>query len=259
MKRRKFIGATALGALAAASPALARTENSNREPQQIYEFRRYTFKFGANQTTLHNYLKEALIPALNRNDISHIGAFLELGQAEPARLYVLIPYESMAQIDEVTQNLITDRTYQQAARAYHNTPPEQQLYTRFDTWLMKAFLNIPQMEIPEQGERIFELRTYEGYSEDAVRRKVLMFNEEELALFYKVKLNPVFFGHLISGPDMPALTYMLTFRDMEERDKNWANFIQHPEWNRMKVLPQYANTVSNIIKIFLKPTDYSQV
>lgn len=247
----------ALGAIASSTSALNTNEENRDLNQQIYELRRYTFRFRGNQKLLHDYLKAALIPALNRQDIANVGVFTEIGLSEPARLYVMIPYNSFAHIETVRHQLGLDRAYIQAAKDYQET--ENIIYSRYDTWIMKAFQNIPHMIIPEQDERIFELRTYEGYNEDAVRRKVKMFNDEELALFYKVKLNPVFFGDIISGPNMPALSYMLTFKNMEERDENWKAFLQHPDWNRMKALPKYANTVSNIIKVFLKPTNYSQV
>ena len=58
---------------------------------------------------------------------------------------------------------------------------------------------------------------------------------------------------------MPCLTYMLTFKDMTERDKDWADFIADPDWKKLSADPQYANSVSNIIRIFLLPADYSQV
>lgn len=80
-----------------------------------------------------------------------------------------------------------------------------------------------------------------------------MFNVEELALFYKTGLNPVFFGEMIIGPNRPTLVYMLQFKDMEERDKNWQTFINHPEWKAMSAKPEYANSVSNIKRSFLTP------
>ena len=36
---------------------------------------------------------------------------------------------------------------------------------------------------PIDGASMFELRTYEGYSEDGVRRKISMFNIEKIDLF----------------------------------------------------------------------------
>ena len=35
--------------------------------------------------------------------------------------------------------------------------------------------------------------------------------------------------------------------------------IGHPEWDRMKKMPKYKDTVSKITKVYLVPTDYSQI
>ena len=42
-------------------------------------------------------------------------------------------------------------------------------------------------------------------------------------------------------------------------EANWKTFLEHPEWEQMKNKEIYADTVSNITQIFLRPTDYSQV
>ena len=86
-----------------------------------------------------------------------------------------------------------------------------------------------------------------------------MFNQEELPLFDKLELNPVFFARARIGQNLPNLTYMLVFDDMDQRDKNWAIFVDHPEWLKMRGDPRYANTVSNIIRTFLVPAAYSQI
>ena len=78
-------------------------------------------------------------------------------------------------------------------------------------------------------------------------------------MFVKTKLNSVFFGEVVAGTNMPCLAYMLTFKDIAERDANWANFIKDPEWKRMSADPQYAHTVSNIVRKFLEPLPYSQI
>jgi hypothetical protein len=124
---------------------------------------------------------------------------------------------------------------------------------------MIAFDGLPKMITPQSGPRMFEVRTYEGYSEDAVKRKIKMFNDEEFTIFNRVKLNPVFFGEVISGKNLPALTYMVTFKNIEERDANWKAFFADPDWLRILKDPQYANTVSRIYKTYLEPTPYSQV
>jgi hypothetical protein len=86
-----------------------------------------------------------------------------------------------------------------------------------------------------------------------------MFNDAEFDIFNRVKLNPVFFGENISGPNLPCLTYMAVFKNMEERDQAWKAFSADPEWQKVSKLPEYANTVSKIYKIFLEPISYSQI
>ena len=86
-----------------------------------------------------------------------------------------------------------------------------------------------------------------------------MFESAELAIFRDVRLDPVFFGTSLAGDNLPNLTYMLGYRDMQEREKNWKAFLSHPSWQTLKANPRYADTVSKIISVFLKPRDYSQV
>ena len=261
MKRRKFIKSSAAAGLAATSTMTYGNSSGvfQVEDQQIYEWRCYTMKFGGPGNQLHQYLEKALLPALNKAGVDKVGVFMELGQATPAKVYMLISYHSFEHLATVKMDLAGDEIYQKAAMAFNELPKAKQVFKRYDTHILKAFSGIPVMKTPDQEERIFELRTYEGFSDDAVSRKVKMFNEGELDIFYKTKLNPVFFGEMIAGPLMPALTYMLWFKDLEERDANWKDFIAHPDWKRMSSMEEYKDTVSNIIRVFLKPTDYSQI
>lgn len=151
------------------------------------------------------------------------------------------------------QNLQSDTKYVAAAKAYDAIQVDKPAYTRFESSLLLAFGGQPKMLDPIEGAGLFELRIYEGYSEDAVRRKIAMFDNEEIELFHKVGLRPVFFGDMLVGPHRPCLVYMLNFTDMEQRNANWGKFLEHPDWNAMKAKPEYANTVSNIRKIFLEP------
>ena len=86
-----------------------------------------------------------------------------------------------------------------------------------------------------------------------------MFNDEEIKIFKDTKLNSVFFGEVIAGEHQPCLTYMLAFKDMEERDANWKVFSANPDWKRISSAAEYANSVSNIYRVFLKPLPYSQL
>jgi hypothetical protein len=257
MQRRKFLQTSVL-ATAGVTSAISSSAKPQKKNKEIYEWRVYETMRGG-QPVLDSYFSTALIPALNRLGVKTVGAFSEMSKDEPAILYLLIVYSSMDDYLKINESLKTDKDFLQAASTYNQQPSEKPVYARMDTSLMIAFDGLPQMIAPEKGPRMFELRTYEGYSEDAVSRKIRMFNEGELDIFKKTKLNSVFFGEVIAGKNRPCLTYMVTFKNMEERDANWKGFSADPDWQKISKDPQYANTVSKIHKTFLEPLPYSQV
>ncbi len=251
MQRRKFLaaGAAALPFALGASPLASNAAAADR---QLLELRTYEIKFGGSgQALLIDYLNNALSPALQRLGCADFRTMKELGNEEPAKLWVLISYPN-ADTYLRAQDLSQDDAYQAATTAYNAVPAEKPIFSRYSSQLLHAFTGMPQVQDPGEAG-LFELRIYEGYSEDAVRRKIKMFNDEEITLFHKVGLHPVFFGEMISGPYRPSLVYMLYFKDMEERNANWQVFGGHPEWKVMSAKEEYANSVSNIRKSFLVP------
>lgn len=188
--------------------------------------------------------------------------FTEYLPQSHTKLFVLIPYNSTEDFVNVTQKLAGDASYKQAAAAYLNAQATEPAYERIESSLFRAFANMPKMEIPEKKQRIFELRRYESHNETAGKKKIEMFNEAgEIAIFKRVGLTPVFFGEAIIGSMLPNLTYMLTFDDMEEHDKNWKIFGSDPEWKKISAMPEYANDkiLSAITRTFLMPASFSQV
>lgn len=260
MERRKFLQsslAVTAGIAANLSPAIAGDKYAAQK--EIYEWREYEMRFGSDKGQLENYFKTALIPALNKYGVKTVGVFMEWRPSEPAKFYLLTPYSSLEHYLSVNTKIKADEAYIKNSAAYNNIPADKPVYNRFTSSLMTAFDGFPAMVIPSGASRIFELRTYEGYSEDAVRRKIKMFHDGEFAIFSRAKLNPVFFGDVIAGDRLPRLTYMLTCNSMEERDKGWSAFVADPEWKKLVADPQYANTISKISNTFLVPTSYSQV
>jgi len=227
--------------------------------KELYELRVYELKFGKPTQILHNYFENALIPALNRQEIKNIGVFEEVGDALPKNIYMFIPYKNMESYQNTYENLKTDSVFKNASESYDKTDEQSFPYETYTTSFFIAFDGFPNVVKPNEDDSLFELRIYEGYNEDAFQRKVKMFNESEFKIFEDVGLRPVFFGEQISGNHMPNLTYMLAFKDMKDHDVTWEKFGPHPEWQRIVNLPEYANTVSNIRRVFLKPLSYSKL
>ena len=227
--------------------------------KEYYEIRKYKLPFNSPEGLLHKYFSEVLLPALNRQGIKNIGVFEAFGDSTPKEIYLFIPYNSMKHHAHSYEALKKDKTYLSNSKFYDDIPQNKKVYNRFEVSFLVAFDGLPKLVKPKKGTQLFELRTYEGYSEDAVKRKVQMFNKEELNIFNDTGLHPVFFGEQISGPLMPALTYMLSFKSMQERNINWQKFSKDPSWKRISSLEKYSNTVSDIKRTFLKPLEYSQL
>lgn len=238
---------------------LAITLNASHGQSEVYELREYELDFFKPADVLHTYLEKALIPGLNRQGIQNVGVFEEAGEALPKKIYLLIAYPSMQAHSEVTDALNGDAQYLSDAQAYMEVPAGQIPFTRIKSSFIRSASGFPNLEKPAEDSELFELRIYESYNEDALRRKVKMFNEHEFEIFKDVGLPTVFFGYNISGDQMPCLTYLLAFKDMKAHEEAWARFGPHPEWQRITKLDEYANAMSDITRVFLKPLSYSQL
>jgi len=265
MKRRDFLAGSALAATATAGVGALAQEADQGGPdkggREYYEMRTYKLTSrGSGGRRLNAFLRDAAIPAWNRMGIGPVGVFSGVFGGEWLDLQVLLPHPSMESVANATAGLLDDKEFLKAAGDFLDTPIEDPGYVRYESSLMIAFKDMPKMKAPEQKERIFELRRYESHSIKAGQKKIHMFNEGgEIPIFNETGLAPVFFGETIMGAAQPNLTYMLTFDDLEDRAASWAKFVAHPKWEKLSSDPQYANTVSNISSIILRPTDYSQV
>ena len=253
MQRRKFIKGGVAGAITLAGSSAA-TARPPQEPtgSELIEWRTYELRFGGDQGMLMSYLSDSLKPAMLRAGSTQFSVFKEYGDPNPGKVHVMIAYPDAATY-VATQNLSADTDFTTASEAYDAVDPEKPIYTRFSSWLLTAFSGMPQSVAPDESAGIFELRIYEGATEDAVRRKIRMFNEYEIEIFDNTGLKPVFYADMIAGPHRPALMYLLQFDDMAARDENWGKFGANDTWNRIRVLPEFANSVSNIVRTFLVP------
>lgn len=249
--------------LGAASEARA----AEKPRQEFYELRTYRVANAEKQAIVSDYLKNALVPALNRMGVERVGVFKVMADAEAEEqdlsIFVLIAYPNLEMFAAVNPTLAACSEYQKAAAALHALTKKDPGYTRIESRLMKAFADMPVMELPQEtfdlAERMFELRIYESHDDLKARLKVAMFNDGEIDVMRDVKMAPVFYGETLVGQDVPNLIYMLSASDMESHEAHWKAFLGHPEWDRMKKIPKYKDTVSKITKVYLVPTDYSQI
>lgn len=235
-------------------------------PREYYELRTYRLKDASQQERVEAYLQKALIPALHRLGIKNVGVFkpVETDSTFGKKLVVLIPFRSLDEIDQITDKLAKDKQYLSDGKDYLDAKYDNPPYQRFETIILKAFSGSPQSAVPvlksPVSERVYEMRSYEGYTEKIYRNKVQMFNDgDEIGLFKRLGFNAVFYAEVIAGATKPNLMYMTSFENQTSRDAHWKAFVEDPQWTKLKAMPEYQNNMSKMVISFFRPTGYSDL
>lgn len=238
---------------------------SQTSGRDLYELKIYHLQNQEQEKQLDQFLQKAYLPALRRAGISKVGVFKPVKEDSTfgKMVYVYIPYTSFEQFMKVPQALEKDTKYKQDGRGYieaaHDNPP----YSRIESILLQAFEGMPKYKATNlknaPSERVYELRSYEGATEKLYKNKVDMFNKGEIDIFERLDFNPMFFGEVIAGSNMPNLMYMTAFSDKASRDAHWKAFTEDAEWEKMKTMPEYQNNVSHSDIILLNPAPYSEL
>ena len=259
MNRRSFLGASAAG-LATGSAAAERKDSN-----QYFELRFFQLRSSKTdqQRRLVSLFEEHHLPMTKRNCFGPVGYFQVYLGAEMPKLVVVTAYRSWSEIAEKRDAARADEKWRKAVgeAGLEDYP----YFDRAETWLLKAFDAAPRLEEPavEPGKapRFFDLRTYEAESFGDVGRKIDMFNQEEIKIFRRSGIHPVFFGQSLYGSRQPNLTYMVWYDDMRAREEAWKKFLAGPDWKRIRTKPGWTNAeaVSNISNTFLRPLPFSPI
>jgi hypothetical protein len=260
MKRREFITACGLASVAPLAVGTQTASAAENKPKQLHELRKYTFASQEKLQAFCKFLGEATIPAMNRAGCKKIGAFTPM-ESEEQFVYVLVSHCCMESVVALNTKMLADEKYVKAAADVFAAAKKDPAYQRVESSLSLAFDDCPRVEVPNLNDtRVLQLRIYESHTAERAKKKVAMFNEGgEIALFRECGMPPVFFGETLVGELMPNLTYLLSFEDMEAKEKGWKTFIASPKWKALSSDPQYKDTVSRITNIMLRPIVGSQI
>lgn len=267
MNRRNFFAIAAVACVV--STLTIRAEDAGTAGKTWIELRHYTFATVAKREAYEAHLAKAAVPALNRAGISPVGVFTLAKEDNPKvnpapeglDLYVVLPHPSAESIATLAGKLDRDAAYREAGKAVIEAPRNDQAFTKLETAISIALDKCPKVETPAKAAtRVLQLRTYTGHNEDRALRKAEMFDlGDEIGIFRKTGLNPVFFGRSIAGWGMPNVTYMLGFDTPELQASGWKTFVSSPEWTALKKDPRFADTEPSIVNLVLRPSAGSQI
>lgn len=245
--------------------------SSKDDSSQIYEWRYYMVNDGCTEQ-FDQYLRDVLRPAYARMDVETavfemaMEALNEKQLAEQKELgerrMVLFIYDDIDDYQEAKNQLWSDKKFKKAAQPFFDKWAVTPAYSNMESFLCEAFDKMPELKKPKKNHTLFELRTYRSPNEEAGQRKVKMFNKDEMSIFKQIGVNMVCFGEVLNGPIMPALIYLTSYDNNEQRKEAWSKFGKNDDWNRIKVLPEYANTViknrTEVVKLLPYSEDFKK-
>ena len=223
---------------------------------QIQEWRIYSFQMGGSAARLDRLMTDILLPLYKDMGIE-VGCFRENNQNSPVVYYYLFVYPSFDAYLKANDILLQNSAFVEAMT--QDAAANRSMFFRYDSYLCRPFERWKKVT-PVAGKTIFEWRKYDSANIEAGARKVQMFNKGEIEIFLECGVNPFSFGQIMAGKDMPGLIYVTHFDDMADRDASWNKFSNHPEWQRMRADPEWANaTLPNNRVVFLTPLPYSPI
>jgi hypothetical protein len=240
-------------------------KKSGKQKQEYVELRVYHAADTQQVRSIENYLQANLLPRLGNKGFNRIGVFTAIGNdtASDKRVYVLIPFSSLTQLDQLAsqadESVMDSSQTGDYGNALYNHPP----FLRLETIVLRTFEAMPKVQpsalTSKTSERVYELRSYESATEALHQNKVHMFNSGEVGLFQRLGFNAVFYGRVLAGCRMPNLMYMTSFANKASRDEHWKTFGGDPEWKALSSKPEYQHNVSKSDIIFLRPASFSQL
>ena len=128
------------------------------------------------------------------------------------QVVVVIPYANADQMLASSNKLASDEAYNAAAKDYLARGPKDAPYKRIRSELLVAMDCWKEAKVPagtlENKDRVYELRLYESPTERLAALKVQMFNAGEVPIFLDCKIQPIFIGQAVIGPQ-DALAHLL--------------------------------------------------
>ncbi|MGI9167398.1 MAG: NIPSNAP family protein [Pyrinomonadaceae bacterium] len=110
--------------------------------------RLYHMLFGPKQKLLNDFLRDVVIPAMNRNGMAPIGVFTVQFGPNTSTLYLLIPHKSLESVVPASSRLLGDAEYGKAGAAIINAPISDPTYLRMESSLLAAFAGMRKLEVP---------------------------------------------------------------------------------------------------------------
>ncbi len=250
-----------LGGAAAGIPAMA-GESTPEKGSKFYVVEQFYLKNGSQPQRIHDYLKNAAIPALNKVGGGPVLVLEALIAPHMPQVSAIIGFKSLDDLWQVHQKVMSDKELLQRFEAWEQG--EEPAIESMSATILQATDYSPELVVdrePRKNPRIFEWRVYHSPTSRQLRALHERFAGPEIKIFHRSGVHPVLYTSTLIGQNMPNLTYLIPFDSLDAREKAWNAFGADPEWQKVRKesVDKYGQ-ISSVIQISLhKATAYSPV
>ena len=250
----------------------AQAQSPSGKPHFL-ELRMFTAPNAQRLEAMVKHNGEVVVPIENKDGISPVGLFTadsalnakEAGYDKKydSVLFSMTPHSTFDSTLELAEKKRNDAAYREASAAFaQGTSSKDPMFTAYERMLLHCFPEFPTVKVPSlASNRFLQLRIYRSHNFERSRAKINQIVKQggALDLFHECGFKSVFFATTLYGAFMPSFAYMFSFESEAEKNDAWAKFVAHPTWQKLAGDPAYADTVTEIINIYLKPCKGSQI
>ena len=230
MERRSFVEAAALLPFGAAAQT-----GSTARSRRVFVLEQYHLKNGTQPARIHEYLEKALLPAMKRAE-ARPAIFLEaLITPHMPQVASVSVYDSIEHMYSTRMKLASDSELLKAMQSWESAA--EQPYEHLSSTLLQATPYCPELmpdREPRKTQRVFELRVYHSPTWRQLAALHERFAGPEIKIFARSGIHPVLYSSGVFGQNLPNLTYLIPFDNLDAREKGWAAFGADPEWIKVR-------------------------
>lgn len=218
--------------------------------QPLYILESYQLESQSDTTLLHYYFEEAYFPFLHRHGARNVSLFKSLPSEEVKELLVIYSLSSIRTLYNLQKAESRDQLYVKLAEPFFHPGDGELPFTAINRMLLQGLPGgIPSAPLPPYSgaprDEIYEMRYYGAPTHRQLEEQVNMFSRgQEARIYEELGFKMTFFGRQITGPDLPALAYMLVFKDAEARESAWESFLSSKAWQTLELDPGYRDNVN---------------
>lgn len=229
---------------------------------RYYGIEYFYMKNGSQPARLHEFLRDGMLPALNRVHSGPKMVLEALVAPQMPQVAVINGFTSWEEVIGMHHKVSADPDFRKSIEAWEKG--EDAPYESSTNVILEATDYSPSIVAPKQPPktpRVFELRVYHSPTFRQLRALHERFASAEIPIFHRSGVHPILYSSTVVGPNRPNLTYLIPFDSLADREKAWNAFGADPEWAKVRKesIDKYGQ-VSSVIQISLyRATPYSPV